>query len=315
MENLSEHPLSDAIAEYALLKIKNKNLKVERFQALEGRGVKGFIDGREILMGNKRLMDENTITVEGDLKKNADSLILEGKTTIFMSVGGKTVAVFALADVIKKESLLAIKHLHKIGMKVVMLTGDNKKTAQVIAKQLDIDKVVAEVLPQEKAGIVKKLQEELGQEGIVAMVGDGINDAPALAQADIGIAMGTGTDVAIEAGDLVLVKGTLDKVIEAISLSRLTLSVIKQNLFWAFGYNIIAIPVAAGLLYPKFGLLLSPIIASAAMAFSSISVLVNSLRLKILTEHNKMFSDAIFYLFIFGFVVSAAYMGFLLSFR
>ena len=178
-----------------------------------------------------------------------------------------------------------------------MLSGDNQKTAQAIADKLGIDEVIAEVLPQDKAAIIVKLQKELKDTQYVAMVGDGINDAPALAQANIGIAMGTGTDVAIETGDIVLVKGTLDKVVEAITLSRLTLGIIKQNLFWAFGYNIIAIPVASGILYPAFGLLLSPIIASAAMAFSSISVVLNSVRLKTLTTRNQLASNLLFYLF------------------
>jgi len=200
-----------------------------------------------------------------------------------MTIGSVHVAVFALADTIKDEAKKAIDTLHSMGIRVAMLTGDNQRTAEAIGEQLGIDMVIAEVLPAEKAQKIQTLQaEQTGR--IIAMVGDGINDAPALAQADIGIAMGTGTDVAIEAGDIVLVQGTLDKVIETIQVSKMTLRVVKQNLFWAFGYNIVAIPLAAGLLYPAFGLLLSPIIASAAMAFSSVSVVMNSLRLKMIKK-------------------------------
>lgn len=281
LEHLSEHPLSDAIASYISGKVDPADIKVDKFEAVEGRGVSGLIDDKQVLMGNKNLMDEHSVDLDQKLSALADSLIREGNTTIFMSVDGKHVAVFALADTIKEESKDAVTALHKLGIKVVMLTGDNQQTAETIAQQLDIDEVIAEVLPGDKAAKIKDLQKEEGDR-IVAMVGDGINDAPALAQADIGIAMGTGTDVAIEAGDVVLVKGTLDKVIETIQLSKMTLGVIKQNLFWAFGYNIVAIPVAAGLLYLPFSLLLSPIIASAAMAFSSISVVMNSLRIKLL---------------------------------
>ena len=204
-----------------------------------------------------------------------------GKTTIFMAVGGVHVAVFALADTIKEESARAVASLHALGINVALMTGDNQRTAEAIGAQLGIDTIIAEVLPADKAKNITALQAQYPGK-VIAMVGDGINDAPALAQADIGIAMGTGTDVAIEAGDIVLVQGTLDKVIETIQISKMTLRVVKQNLFWAFGYNIIAIPVAAGLLYPAFGLLLSPIIASAAMAFSSVSVVMNSLRLKMI---------------------------------
>ncbi|HUN03728.1 MAG TPA: HAD-IC family P-type ATPase, partial [Niabella sp.] len=199
-----------------------------------------------------------------------------------------------------------------LGIKVVMLTGDNQKTAEAIAYELGIDEVIAEVLPADKANKIRELQKH--EEGrIIAMVGDGINDAPALAQSDIGIAMGTGTDVAIEAGDIVLVKGTLDKVIETIKLSKMTLGVIKQNLFWAFGYNVIGIPIAGGLLYPFLGFLLSPIIASAAMAFSSISVVSNSVRLKGLTEKNKPISDLLFYSFIVIFIGLVGFVAILLS--
>lgn len=281
LEHLSEHPLSDAIAAYAReMKAESKE-EVKGFIAVEGRGVQGKLDGKEVLLGNKRLMDEKSITVDSTLGSSADEYIASGKTTIYMAVDGTHVAVFALADTIKDESKEAIDALHTKGIKVALLTGDNQKTAEAIAGQLGIDTVIAEVLPADKANKIKELQDKFSG-AIIAMVGDGINDAPALAQADIGIAMGTGTDVAIEAGDIVLVKGTLDKVIETIAVSRMTLKVVKQNLFWAFGYNVVAIPIAAGLLYPPFGILLSPIIASAAMAFSSVSVVTNSLRLKVM---------------------------------
>ena len=276
VEHLSEHPLSDAIAAFA--EEHKGRAEVKDFLAIEGRGVSGTVSGKQILLGNKRLMDESSVPLDKELSEKADAWIAEGKTTIFMSVAQEHIGVFALADTVKEESVQAIKALHKLGIRVAMLTGDNQKTAEVIGKQLDINDVIAEVLPADKAAKVAALKEK----GVVAMVGDGINDAPALATADIGIAMGTGTDVAIEAGDIVLVHGTLDKVIEAVEVSRMTMKVVKQNLFWAFGYNVIAIPVAAGLLYPMFGLLLSPIIASAAMAFSSVSVVSNSLRLKVM---------------------------------
>ena len=280
IEDLSEHPLSNAIAAFAKEKLGGTPQKnVEQFRAVEGRGVHGVIDGKTILLGNKRLMEEEGVTLNEVLANKAKELIAHGKTTIYMAVDGKHVAVFALADTIKDESRDAVAALHRMGIKVIMLTGDNETTARAIADELGIDDVIAEVLPQDKAQKIQELQKK--EEGkVVAMVGDGINDAPALAQADIGIAMGTGTDVAIEAGDIVLVKGTLDKVIETVQLSKMTLTIIKQNLFWAFGYNIIAIPLAAGLLYAPFDLLLSPIIAAAAMAFSSVSVVLNSLRLK-----------------------------------
>lgn len=283
LEHLSEHPLSDAIATYAKNEEIQTNLNVENFKAVEGRGVSGEIDTAKIFLGNKRLMDEESITLDSTLAEKANSLIAQGKTTIYMAVDGKQVAIFSLADTVKDSSKEAIATLHSMGILTAMMTGDNQATAEAIGSELGIDTVIAEVLPGDKADNIKKLQQKhVGQ--IIAMVGDGINDAPALAQADIGIAMGTGTDVAIEAGDIVLVKGTLDKVIETIKVSKMTLRVVKQNLFWAFGYNLVAIPIAAGLLYPAYGLLLSPIIASAAMAFSSISVVTNSLRLKVMKK-------------------------------
>ena len=283
-EKLSEHPLSQAITKFSENKVGKSNLKVDSFSAIEGQGITAMVENNLVFLGNKRLLDEKNIVLTKELEESAHQLSEEGKSIAYMSVAGKLAAIFALADVIKEESKKSIDQLHRLGIKVVMLTGDNEKTARAIARKLNIDDVVSEVLPQDKVAVIKKLQSELGKDQYVAMVGDGINDAPALAQANIGIAMGTGTDVAIETGDIIIVKGTLDKVIEAIAMSRTTLKIIKQNLFWAFGYNVVAIPVAAGILYPFSGILLSPIIASAAMAFSSISVVLNSLRLKSLVQ-------------------------------
>lgn len=311
LETLSEHPLSDAIANFASESVKTTK-EVTEFRAIEGRGVMGKVNGNQVLIGNMVLFTEHAIELEAKLAKEYEKLSSQGKTVVSMAVNNKHVATFALADVIKEDAAQAVKRLKKLGVSVVMLTGDNKLTATAIASQLGIESVLAEVLPQDKAQKIKDLQKQFPRK-IIAMVGDGINDAPALAQADIGIAMGTGTDVAIESGDIVLVKGTLDKVIETIELSRLTLGVIKQNLIWAFGYNVIAIPVAAGILYPAFGLLLSPVIASAAMAFSSISVVLNSVRLKSLTMANRLYSNGLFYLLIIVFILATGYFGFSLS--
>jgi len=277
IEEKSEHPLSQAIVKFSGKKMTSK-FEVQNFKAIEGRGVEAEIDNMRILLGNERLMKEEKVMKCAELGKTATKLRKTGKTIIYMSVDGKNLAIFAIADTIKNSSKKAIQELHEMDIKTIMLTGDNESAAQSIAKQLGIDKVYSEVLPKDKLEIIKELQK--GNEQIVAMVGDGINDAPALAQADIGIAMGTGTDVAIESGDIVLVKGTLDKAIESIKLSKSTMVIIKQNLGWAFGYNMLSIPIAAGVLYPFFGVLLSPMIASATMAFSSVSVVLNSLRLK-----------------------------------
>ncbi len=279
IEHLSEHPLSVAITTYATEHAQIKNdFDITKFNIIEGRGVQGTINKQVIRLGNKRLFAEEKIDISKEINDISHPWLKEGNTIIYMAIDKKIVGVFALADTIKEESKSAIAQLHKLGIKTVMLTGDNQETAEHIAAQLGIDEVIAEVLPHEKSAKIKALKEE--SMGVVAMVGDGINDAPALAEAHIGIAMGTGTDVAIESADIVLVQGTLDKLVEALTISRLTMKTIKQNLFWAFGYNVIAIPVAAGVLYPFFGILLSPIIASGAMAFSSISVLLNSIRLK-----------------------------------
>lgn len=310
IEHLSEHPLSNAIAEYA--SVEKSTIDVKSFTAIEGKGVTGEIEKQRVFIGNEALMQEHEISMNETVLAETEGLAKEGKTVIYMSMGGHHVASFALADVVKEDSRVAIAQIHQAGIQTVMLTGDNEQTAKAIAGTLGIDSVIAEVLPGEKAQQIKMLQEKYSGE-VIAMVGDGINDAPALAQADIGIAMGTGTDIAIDSADIILVKGTLDKLIETITISDLTLSIIKQNLFWAFGYNVIAIPVAAGVLYSSFGLLLSPIIASAAMAFSSISVVLNSIRLKKLTKEKKFLSDILFYFGICLFVIIVGSIGFSLN--
>jgi len=228
------------------------------------------------LLGNQKMMEERKIEIRALIPK-AEELSLDGKTSMYLSIDGKSSAVIAVADTLKENSKNAVEQLHQLGLEVVMLTGDNRRTAEAIARKVGIDRVLSEVLPEDKVYEVKKLQNE-GK--IVAMVGDGINDAPALAQADVGIAIGTGTDIAMEASDITLIRGDLSGVVTAIKLSKNTIKIIRQNLFWAFIYNVLGIPVAAGVLYPFFGILLNPMIASAAMAFSSVSVVSNSLRLR-----------------------------------
>ncbi len=284
VEERSEHPLSEAIVKFVSNKsISSKGHEVHNFGNIEGKGIQAEVKKLQVFVGNEKLMQSNDIDINSDLKNKADKFSSEGKSLVFVALDKKIEALFAIADTIKPDAKESISQLHKMNIKTVMLTGDNERTAKYIAKQLDIDEVVADVLPADKQQVIKDLQESIRKEdsqAVLAMVGDGVNDAPALAQADIGIAMGTGTDVAIESGDIVLVKGTLDKLLQSIEISKETLKVIKQNLFWAFGYNVIAIPIAAGILYLPFGILLSPIIASAAMAFSSVSVVLNSLRLR-----------------------------------
>jgi Cu+-exporting ATPase len=275
LEQGSEHPLGEAI----VAKAKSEGLapsSVEAFEAIPGHGVRGKVDGQTVLLGNVRLMQENGVTL-GDLVEAAEKLASQGKTPVFVAVDGEPAGVIAVADTLKEHSVEAIQALHRLGIEVVMITGDNRRTAVAIAQQTGIDRVLAEILPDQKAEEVKTLQAE-GR--VVAMVGDGINDAPALAQADVGIAIGTGTDVAIEASDITLIRGDLRGVVTAIELSKRTLRTIKQNLFWAFIYNVLGIPVAAGVLYPLVGMLLDPMVASAAMALSSVSVVTNSLRLR-----------------------------------
>ncbi len=289
-ERGSEHPLGEAIVRAAT----EKNLKVAEaahFNAIPGQGIEAVIDGKKLLLGNLSLIKERGAELNGS-EKEADRLWAEGKTAMFLAVDNRVAGIIAVADTIKPNAREAVEALHKLGAEVVMLTGDNQRTAEAIAREVGIDRVLAEVLPEHKAQEVKRLQSE-GK--IVAMVGDGINDAPALAQADIGIAIGTGTDVAMETGDITLISGDLNGIVNAIALSKRTMRTIKQNLFWAFAYNTALIPVAAGVLFLAFGNtgvpsglrfilgdygFLNPILAAAAMAFSSVTVVTNSLRLK-----------------------------------
>ena len=274
-EKGSEHPLGEAIVRDA--EEKNLELKaIEAFDAIPGHGIEVKIDGKDILLGNKKLMTEKNIEID-ILSKDSDRLASEGKTPMYIAIDGILRGIVAVADTVKPSSKNAIETLHNMGIKVAMITGDNKKTADAIAKQVGIDIVLAEVLPEDKANEVKKLQ---GENQKVAMVGDGINDAPALAQADVGIAIGSGTDVAIESADVVLMRSDLMDVTTAIKLSKATIKNIKENLFWAFGYNVLGIPVAMGVLHIFGGPLLNPMIAAAAMSLSSVSVLTNALRLR-----------------------------------
>jgi len=275
LERSSEHPLGAAVVRYA----RQHNLVLqqpERFTSQTGFGISGVVEGGAALVGNASLMKQNGISVQ-PLEASTERLAEAGKTPLWVAIGGSLAGVIAVADTVKPTSIAAIQHLHREGLRVVMLTGDNQRTAHAIAREIGIDDVVASVLPAGKVDAIRRLQAE-GR--IVAMVGDGVNDAPALAQADVGITMGTGADVAMEAGDVTLMHSKLTGVAAAIALSRGTMRVIRQNLFWAFVYNVIGIPLAAGALYPVFGLLLSPVLASAAMALSSLSVVMNSLRLR-----------------------------------
>jgi Cu+-exporting ATPase len=275
IERSSEHPLADAIVRRATeqrLDIRT----VESFRSHTGRGATGTVAGRSVAVGNEALMRELGIDVRSS-RADAERLSDEGKTAAYVAVDGTVGGVIAVADPVRATSRDAVSRLRAMGLEVVMLTGDNERTARAIARQVGIERVVAGVLPEGKVAEIARLQQ---MKRVVAMVGDGINDAPALAQADVGMAIGTGTDVAAEAADIVLMRGDLTAAAQAIALSRRTMRTMKQNLFWAFVYNIIGIPVAAGALYSTFGLLLSPVLASAAMAFSSVSVVTNSLRLR-----------------------------------
>jgi len=274
-EKGSEHPLGEAIVKDA----EDKGLdfmKVENFEAITGHGIEVKVDGKTVLAGNRKLMNVRNISLS-KLADTSDELARQGKTPMYIAINNKIAGIIAVADTVKENSLKAIEKLHKMGIEVAMITGDNKGTAEAIAKQVGIDRVLSEVLPEDKANEVKKLQAE-GKK--VAMVGDGINDAPALAQADIGIAIGSGTDVAIESADIVLMRSDLMDVPTAVELSNSTIRNIKQNLFWAFAYNVLGIPFAMGILYLFGGPLLNPMVAAAAMSLSSVSVLVNALRLK-----------------------------------
>jgi P-type Cu+ transporter len=274
-EKGSEHPLGEAIVREA----EKRGLtlrKTDFFDAITGHGIEVTIEGDDLLLGNRKFMDDNDVEV-GELAEVSDQFAAEGKTPMYIAIEEKIAGIIAVADTVKETSLKAIETLHRMGLEVAMITGDNKRTAEAIAREVGIDRVLSEVLPEDKANEVKKLQEE-GRK--VAMVGDGINDAPALAQADIGIAIGSGTDVAMESADIVLMRSDLMDVPTAVELSKATIRNIKQNLFWAFGYNVLGIPIAMGILYLFGGPLLNPMIAGAAMSFSSVSVLLNALRLK-----------------------------------
>ncbi|MBT8117855.1 MAG: copper-translocating P-type ATPase, partial [Gammaproteobacteria bacterium] len=275
LERSSEHPLAAAIVRGAETRGVELTTAVD-FQSVTGKGVTGRVDGHSIALGNLRLLEDAGIDA-GDLPQQADTGRAEGQTVMLLAVDGKAAGLIGVADPVKQTTPEAIRSLHEEGIEIVMLTGDNRKTAEAVAGRLGIDRVQAEVLPDQKAAIVKQLQDE-GR--IVAMAGDGINDAPALAQAQVGIAMGTGTDVAMESAGVTLVKGDLRGIARARVLSRATMRNIRENLFFAFIYNTLGVPVAAGILYPFFGILLSPIIAAAAMSFSSVSVIANSLRLR-----------------------------------
>ena len=271
----SEHPLGQAVVQQA----KTQGLTlgpVESFVALAGHGVEARIDGKLVLVGSRRLLAQRGIQSD-DMPEHGERLSREGKTPLYLVVNRRVVGLIAVADTLKPQAVEAVRRLQQMGLEAVMLTGDNQHTAQAIARQAGIARVLAEVLPEDKAAEIARLQDN---GTAVAMVGDGINDAPALAQATVGIAVGTGTDIALEAADITLMRGELSGVATAIELSRRTVQIIRQNLFWAFAYNTAGIPLAAGLLYPFFGILLDPMVAASAMALSSVSVLTNSLRLR-----------------------------------
>jgi P-type Cu+ transporter len=275
LERASEHPLAAAImraAEHRRIEL----LKVDSFESITGKGVRGIVAGRSIAVGNRALTDESRFDT-GSLSDATERLGADGQTVMFVIIDGRVSGLIAVADTIKSSTREAIQTLHAERVRIIMVTGDNLVTAEAVAKKLNVDEVIADVLPEQKVEMVKRLQDE---GCLVAMAGDGINDAPALAQADVGIAMGTGTDVAMESADVTLVKGDLRGIARARRLSHATMSNIKQNLFWAFAYNLLGVPIAAGVLYPIFGILLSPMIAAAAMSFSSVSVIANALRLR-----------------------------------
>ena len=281
LEQSSEHPLARAVIDYA----KEKNIKIESvqdFETVTGGGIKGNLSGKKIVLGKQKFLEDEKIDLPENLKKESMQLQAKAQTVVWVAVDQKLAGILGISDPVKKTTSEAIEALQKMGIKVVMLTGDNRKTAEVIAKELNIDDVRAELEPKSKQDIIKEFK---AQGAIVMMVGDGINDAPALAEAHVGVAMGTGTDVAIQSAGITLVKGDLMGIVKALRLSRAVMGNIRQNLFFAFIYNVLGIPVAAGILYPFFGILLSPIIAGAAMSFSSVSVIGNALRLRRLTQH------------------------------
>ena len=275
IERNSEHPIAEAVVQYAQSQAVELTA-AQNFQAIAGSGVQGNVLNKLVQVGTRRWMSKLGIDTQA-LESHWDRLEYLGKTVIWIAVDGKVQGIMAISDALKPSSARVVQTLQKLGLEVVMLTGDNQRTAEIIAREVGIKRVLAEVRPDQKASTVEQLQAE-GK--VVAMVGDGINDAPALAQADVGIAIGTGTDVAIAASDITLISGDLQGIVIAIQLSRATIRNIRQNLFFAFIYNVAGIPIAAGILFPFFGWLLSPIIAGAAMAFSSVSVVTNALRLR-----------------------------------
>jgi Cu+-exporting ATPase len=277
LERGSEHPLAAAVVAGA----RERGVEVPTatdFEALPGKGVRGRVDGRTVVIGNRLMMEAAGIRDLEDLLRMGDEARGEAKSVVLIAVDGKPAGLLGVADPIKLTTPDALRQLHSEGIRVAMVTGDNRTTAEAVANKLGIDEVLAEVLPEQKASVVGGLQRE-GR--VVAMAGDGVNDAPALAAADVGIAMGTGTDVAMSSAGITLVKGDLRGIARARALSRATMRTVRQNLFLAFAYNLIGVPVAAGLLYPVFGLLLSPMIAAAAMSLSSVSVIANALRLRV----------------------------------
>jgi Cu+-exporting ATPase len=281
VEQQSEHPLAAAVVRYAGASLATSPLPVAGFQALAGQGAMATVGGQVVLVGNRGLLAAQHISLSPELAVRADALLAQAKTVLYVAVAGQAAGLVGVADTVRTTSAAAISQLQRLGLEVVMMTGDNAQTAAKVAGQVGIKRYFSDVLPQDKAQQVKHLQAE-GR--IVAMVGDGINDAPALAQADVGLAMGSGTDVAMEAAGITLMRADLRSVATALDLSRQTMRTIRQNLFFAFIYNLLGIPIAAGLLYPVWGIRLSPMLAAGAMALSSVSVLTNSLRLRRFTE-------------------------------
>jgi len=276
VESPSEHPLARAVVDAA----KESNIElfpVTDFESITAGGVTGSVDGKVVRIGKSSFLSEHGIAIASDWEQRAEALREKAKTVVWVGVGTELAGILAIADPIKESSAAAIRTLHEMGLKIIMCTGDNRATAEAVARELGIDEVHAEVMPQDKIELIRKLKQ---QGAVVAMAGDGINDAPALAAADVGIAMGTGTDIAIGSAAITLVKGDLLAIAKSIRLSRAVMRNIRQNLFFAFIYNAVGVPLAAGVLYPFFGILLSPMIAGAAMSFSSVSVIMNALRLR-----------------------------------